>query len=274
MEAVSDRPTTVLDDEIIAEGGNEEDERFGYAYYRLRSGWIMQGRADPASVETYKKKGAEVLLQYGRYVFNPAILKDRRGNALPQWMPYFQPYDKLLIEAPEEFPLDQIVAYHWHRGCTADRIEYLPDGRYRRHRQKITFPQLAGRTFPDHLCMVCGRVFNAAPELNKHTRMSHPEQSTILKLAETQEAIATAITAAQTGATGASGDMTAVLQQVMAGQAQLAQILQAVMAGLPGPATGGPKPKRTEAQKEHRRYNEQLKRVAAATAGEGETTDE
>ena len=196
--------------------------------------------------------------QYGRYVFNPAIMKDRRGNALPQWQPFFQPYDKLLLEAPEEFPLEQVVAYHWHRGCTAQRIEYLPDGRYRTHRQRITFPQLAGKVFPDFLCVICGAVFNANADLNKHTRMSHPEQGTILKLAETQEAIATAITAAQSGGGSSDAALALILQQVVASQGQFGEILQAVLNGQNGqPPRKRSRPERTpdeQAAIDQRRY--------------------
>lgn len=272
MEATFVRPLTLVDDEIIAEGGNEEDERFGYCYYRLATGWIVQGRADPASIETYKRKGATALVEsYGRFVFNPALMKDRRGNSLPQWQPYFQPYDKLLLEAPHEFPLEQIVAYHWHHGCTAQQIEYLPDGRYRTHRRRVTFPQLAGKVIPEHLCVICGRSFNEYSELNTHTRMAHPEQGTILKLAETQQAIANAITVAQGGGAGDAG-LAAVLQQVMTTQVQMAEVLQSVLKNQNQGAVAERTYKKrvlTPEQREKKRlYEQQRRQVAVVTEGE------
>lgn len=234
MEAVLDRPLTIIDDdEIVDEGGNEDDARFGYCYYRLKTGWIMQGRADPSSIETYKKKGCEALVdKYGRFVLNPAIRKDAKGNPVPQWQPYAEPYDKLLLEAPGEFPPEQLIAYQWHKGHRVNWIEYLPDGSWRRHRKTVTFPQLAGLDIPEDLCTLCGRVFTgefSKRDLNTHTRVAHPEQGTILKLAETQQAIANAITTAQ-GAGGSKDEaLMLVLQQVMATQAQMGEVLAQVV---------------------------------------------
>lgn len=187
---------THVDDDIIeVEGGGTQTEEFGYCYFRRPDNWISIGRADQANIEAYAEKGMRPLLRYGRFYLTPPIKQGPNKETIPQWQPSERPFDRILLApgGPAEFPVDQVHQLGWNRGYRALDYEYLTEGRWRRHSVRIRFPQLEGIELMDVKCEVCGKPFVSEQAKGEHVAVAHPNQGTLLHLAETQGAIAKAI---------------------------------------------------------------------------------
>lgn len=221
----------MLDDEVVSEVGMTDDARFGHCYYRRPDGWIFVGQANATAIESYRTKGAQALLEFGRFPLNPPVKVNAAKQPLPQWQPLLDPWDSLLLQpgGPELFPAEQVTAHGWHRRKVAAYWEYTADGGARKRQRRIHFPQLEGLDVADAACGVCGKVFGGLTQeiaealARQHTGIAHPERGTLLALAETQRSIA--------GAMGTTDNpaIMAILTQIAETQAQLvaAQAAQA-----------------------------------------------
>lgn len=237
---------TMLEDEVVSSGGMTDDARFGHCYYLRPDGWIMVGQANDTAVANYRSKGIQALLEFGRFPLNPPVRVNAAKQPMPQWQPLLDPWDHLLLQqgGPELFPVEQVVAFGWHRGKGATWYEYTADGGWRQHRRRIEFPQLFGLQVADANCGVCGKVFGAvdletAEALaRQHTSIAHPERGTLLAMAETQRAIAgamgSAVATADPALVAILTRMAETQEQLVAAQAEQAARMAALEAAPAG----------------------------------------
>lgn len=235
------RYQSVDDDDVEDIDVRRGEDPYGYCYYRRPDGWVSVGLADRHNQESYAEKGMECLLDLcGRFWLSPPLRTGPGGVIQPQWTPYpDRPFDKLLLApgGPAVFPVDQIQQLHWHDGYRALEYEYLADGRVRRHLRRIHFPQLDSRQLVDFACEVCGQKFVSDKARHQHVAAAHPEQGTLMHLAETQRAIGEAIAGAQSGTTGNDAFAAALtsLSQIVQQQGEM-------LATFMKPASGGDDP--------------------------------
>lgn len=129
-----------------AQRGRRDTERV--MYYRLKSGWITGSDTQPSKFITMTRKGATLLPQF------PPITDSK-----DYWGPILRHPD-----GPEQFPVDQIIAYRWYRE------ENLPV-------KGVRFPQLKGQKIVEYPCPEnCRRTFLNPIHLASHMRIIHEYQ--------------------------------------------------------------------------------------------------
>jgi len=139
------------------ESKDVESGRYLYARrpttYGSQRGWIVQAPAWGSALKNYRGRRFTFLEEYGEFVITSgdkqktdyARIKERDAVGRP-WHTYHEPWRMLFQKGgAKEFPLDQIIAYHWH---------VLPPYR------EATFPQLEdfykhGGTITDYECPEC-----------------------------------------------------------------------------------------------------------------------
>ena len=155
--------------------------RSEHGYYRKKNGWIITGNVGtPANKSSYEIQGAIYLNLYGFWrpgsADGQAKPEERDRNGTP-WNPAIEPWRRIFQEGgANEFPVDQIVAYGWHR-----RPPY----------REVTFPQLQGVAVFDLPCPECDRIFGSLNEretaqmlkthLTSRTNTSHSYTPTDLR---------------------------------------------------------------------------------------------
>ena len=124
-----------------------------HGYYRNIKGWIVVQPTTPANKEGTIFKGGIFLPHYGEFKNGTAggkpMESDDRG--MP-WNPAEEPW-RLIFQrrGAEAFPLEQILAYHWHI-----RPPY----------REVEFPQLEGVDVTDYFCPECEKgIFSHAEPL-------------------------------------------------------------------------------------------------------------
>ena len=134
-----------------------------HGYYRRGDGgWIVVAATTPANRSHYEYKGFTHLPQYGEFKNGTSggspKEQDARGVA---WNPADEPWRLILQKGgAKEFPVSQIIAYHWHV-----RPPY----------RDLEFPQLADVKIIDYQCPECDRglfsslnAARAAQQLKTH----------------------------------------------------------------------------------------------------------
>jgi hypothetical protein len=241
------------DDDVISEGGDASEERYGWCYWQLPTGWIVTGQDNLSAIESQQAKGMVRLPQFGKFPLNPQLRRNAVGQVIPAWSPRLRPWDRILEwGGAEMFPVEQIIAHHWHRGCWIETFDYFPDGTWRKHRRKVNFPQIAGLNLGEGFrCPNCPTrlPFNTEAELRVHRSVMHQQEQTLELLAETQRGLMEAVLIGQRELNGPGGETTAV-GAALAGLAAIVQQQGEVLSGLtetiqamrPSPKKGSARP--------------------------------
>ena len=124
-----------------------------HGYFRNKRGWIVVQSTTPANKEATIYKGGSFLPQYGEFTNGTneprAGQKERDDKGMP-WNPAVEPWRLILQRGgAKEFPIDQILAYHWHINPP-----------YR----EAVFPQLEGVDVTDYFCPECDKGIFSHPE--------------------------------------------------------------------------------------------------------------
>jgi len=125
-----------------------------HGYYRKANGWIVVASTTSGNREGYEYKGGTFLPMYGQFAngtFQGAA-RERDARGVP-WNPADEPW-RLIFQkgGAKEFPVDQIIAYHWHV-----RPPY----------KEAKFPQLQGVEIEDLPCPECDKGIFSSPNLQE-----------------------------------------------------------------------------------------------------------
>lgn len=121
-----------------------------HGYYRNKAGWIVVQSTTPANKEATIYKGGTFLNKYGEFTngTSGANPRERDDRGMP-WNPADEPW-RLIFQrgGAIEFPLEQVLAYHWHINPPYREVE---------------FPQLADLNVTDYFCPECEKgVFSSS----------------------------------------------------------------------------------------------------------------
>lgn len=124
-----------------------------HGYYRNKQGWIVVQSTTPANRSATEYKGGRFLPQFGEFANGTSGGKaqERDDRGYP-WNPADEPW-RLIFQrkGASEFPVDQVLAYHWH---------LTPPYR------EVEFPQLDGLEVTDYFCPECDKgIFSSLEPL-------------------------------------------------------------------------------------------------------------
>ena len=131
-----------------------------HGYYRKRNGWIVTAPTGKGNKEDFEYMGHEFLPRYGQFKNVNDVTHEVDINGAP-WNSFAEPWRVIFQRGgAKEFPIDQIVAYHWHIKPPYRQVE---------------FPQLGGVEIHDLFCPECENgIFSsrnerdAARQLRQH----------------------------------------------------------------------------------------------------------
>lgn len=111
-----------------------------HGYFRKRNGWISTGPTSTGNLQDFRDMGYDFLSQYGQFKNVDDTTHERDINGVG-WNSFQEPW-RLLFQrgGAKEFPISQIIAYHWH---------IKPPYR------EVKFPQLEGVEIHDYFCPEC-----------------------------------------------------------------------------------------------------------------------
>ena len=121
-----------------------------HGYYRKANGWVVTGPTTKGNRDDFEYMGHTFLLQYGQFKNVDDRTHERDINGVP-WNSYQEAWRRILqLGGAKEFPLSQIIAYHWH---------IKPPYR------EVSFPQLEGVKIYDLFCPECDNgIFSSINE--------------------------------------------------------------------------------------------------------------
>ena len=173
------------DENVQMYAGGAQRKNPDVIYYRNRKGWITWGDTQASKQLDMIRKGCVPLSKYGSIKHSADL-----------WGPILRHPD-----GPAEFPVDQILAYHWYkkeRLPDCRRIETVSSGKVSEdvrvgEQPRIVFPQLKGVQVTEFPCpegcsvslpggKVIDRVFHNPIQLGTHLKWQHDyDRSEILK---------------------------------------------------------------------------------------------
>ena len=121
-----------------------------HGYYRKSNGWIVTGPTTKGNRDDFEYMGHEFLGRYGQFK-NVDDLTHEVDTRNAPWNSYKEPWRVLFQRGgAKEFPIDQIIAYHWHLKPPYRQAE---------------FPQIEGVKIHDFFCPECDNgIFSSTNE--------------------------------------------------------------------------------------------------------------
>ena len=121
-----------------------------HGYYRKKNGWVTTGPTTDSNRADFEYMGHTFLAQYGQFKNVDDLTHERDINGVG-WNSFKEPWRRLFqLGGAKEFPLDQIIAYHWH---------IKPPYR------EVNFPQAKGVKIYDLFCPECDNgIFSSLNE--------------------------------------------------------------------------------------------------------------